>query len=171
MRSDSPDRRGALGSLRSAETTVPWVLVLACLASVLAITGPPPAVAGSCTVPSASYPTLQSALDDPTCDPVLLGGATYIESPVIERSVTLEGQSSAASVIEGQITISAGAVVLNALTVTTDTADLRGRFQHALEAGTGARVSGVDLNVVHRALLFGDGFENGTTTSWSVTTP
>ena len=169
MRIVTPDRRVTSGCLRSTEAPVRWVL--ACLASVLTVTGPPPALAGSCAVPSASHPTLQSALDDPACDPVVLSGTTYVESPVIDRSVTVEGQSSATSIVEGRVTVSGGAVVLNALTITTDTADQRGRYRHALDVGPGARVSGGDLVVVHRALLFGDGFEAGATTGWSVTTP
>ena len=162
-------RRVACGSPLSTETAVPWLAM--CLASVLVVAGPTPALPGSCTVPSTGYPTVQTALDDPQCDPVLLNAGTFVGSLVIDRSVTVEGQSSATSIIEGQVTVSAGPVVLNALTITTDTALQRGRFQHALEAAAGAHVSGVDLVVVHRALLFGDGFESGTTAGWSATTP
>lgn len=124
-----------------------------------------------CTVPSASHATVQSAVDDVVCNPVMLGDRTYVESVTIGRSVTVQGLSSAATVIQGQVRVTAGSVILNALTVTTDTVELRGRFHQALIAETGAAVGGGGLMVVHRAQLFGDGFESGNTSGWSSATP
>jgi hypothetical protein len=127
--------------------------------------------AGSCPVPSGSHPTIQSAVDDPGCDPILLSSQTYVEAVAVDRSVTVQGASSAASVIHGQVTVEAGAVELAGLTVSTDTLELAGRFHQAVLAEAGARLTGDDRVVVHRPLLFGDSFETGTTAAWSATVP
>ena len=51
------------------------------------------AAAAPCTVPSIPYPTIQSAVNDPTCNPINVLAGTYPElapGPLtISRSVTL----------------------------------------------------------------------------------
>jgi hypothetical protein len=147
-----------------------WKLLL-CFSVLGGATGPPAAGAGSCAVPSAGHATIQAAVDDPGCDPVLLSNQSYAESVVIGRSVTVQGVGSAASVIRGQVRVTAGTVALDALAVDTSAPAQAGRYQEALLTEGGARVSGSDLVVIHRALLFGDGFETGTTGAWSGVAP
>jgi len=145
--------------------------VVSCLALLPGALGPLAAEAASCAVPSPQYPTIQSAVDDPACTVVVLAAQTYVESVAIGRSLTVQGVSSAATVVQGQVRVQGGTVALAGLRVDTSPSELRGRFAEALLVETGGRVSGTDLVVVHRPLLFGDGFESGTTAAWSATAP
>src|SRR5690349_744986 len=49
----------------------------------------------ACSVPSVAYPTIQSAVNDPTCNPINVAAGTYLElapGPLtINRTVTLLG--------------------------------------------------------------------------------
>jgi hypothetical protein len=47
--------------------------------------------AATCSVPSASYPTIQSAVDDPTCTTINVAPGIYPENVSITRSLTLNG--------------------------------------------------------------------------------
>ncbi len=131
----------------------------------------PPGHAAPCSVPSTPYPTIQDAVDDPGCDPVLLGSRTYSESVAVARSVTVQGVTSIDTVIRGQVTVLSGTVALNGLSIDTSGIGLAGRFNLALLSENTARVSGTDLVVVHKAMLFGNGFETSDTSAWSATVP
>ncbi len=145
-------------------------LVGSTLAMVVLCLGPPGSEAQTCTVPD-QVPSIAAALADPACETIVLGAQSYPESVVVSRSVTIQGVSSDATVIEGQVQVVAGTVALDHLRVDTSSAALAGRFHQALVVEAGARLSGTDLRVVHKALLFGDGFESGNTTAWSQTSP
>jgi hypothetical protein len=151
-------------------TLAPSILQVGLLAVLVLALGPL-AEGATCTVPSGSYPTIQAAVDDPTCTDILLGSQTYAESVVVDRSVAVEGVSSSSTVIQGQVRVSSGSVVLDSLRVDTSSSALAGRFAAALEVADGAEVDGVDLKVVHRAVLFGDGFESNSTAAWSAVAP
>ena len=56
------------------------------------------AFAATCTVPSASYPTIQSAVDDPVCDTINVGPGVYTENVTISRSLTLNGAQAGQAV-------------------------------------------------------------------------
>ena len=47
--------------------------------------------AATCSVPTAGYPTIQSAVDDPTCSVVNVAAGVYPENVTIPRSLTLNG--------------------------------------------------------------------------------
>ncbi|RLE20598.1 MAG: hypothetical protein DRJ50_10490 [Actinobacteria bacterium] len=145
--------------------------LLSGLMLLVALAGPSPAGAQSCSVPSGSYPTIQAAIDDPSCAQVLLAAQTFSESVSISRDVTVDGDSSSTTVIEGQVTVSGGTVVLQDMRIDTSTPELAGLFSEGLAVSGGAQVSGSDLVVRNASMLFGDGFESGDTTLWSRTVP
>ena len=58
--------------------------------------------AGACTVPG-THPTIQAAVDDPTCDPINVAPGTYAENLDIDRSVTIAGAGSALTTIDGSM--------------------------------------------------------------------
>ncbi|MFZ1219753.1 MAG: right-handed parallel beta-helix repeat-containing protein [Chthoniobacterales bacterium] len=47
--------------------------------------------AAPCSVPSGPYPTIQSAVDNPTCDPIIVAAGTYVENIGISRGLSLRG--------------------------------------------------------------------------------
>ncbi len=47
--------------------------------------------ATACSVPSLAYPTIQSAVNDPNCNPINVAAGTYAEQVSINRTVTLNG--------------------------------------------------------------------------------
>jgi hypothetical protein len=55
------------------ESTLKYLVVLGLL--VLALRALPVAAA-TCLVPSSAYPTIQAAVDDPTCDPIDVAAGT-----------------------------------------------------------------------------------------------
>jgi hypothetical protein len=60
------------------------------IAAVLAATAMS-ASAATCAVPSAGYPTIQAAADDPTCSTINVAPGIYPENVSITRSLTLNG--------------------------------------------------------------------------------
>ena len=135
------------------------------IAGLLAMTVP--VAAATCNVPSGTHPDIQTAVGDIGCEPIVIAAGTYVESPVIARSVSLTGAGSDQTFIQGQVQVTAGTVHLAGLHITAP-AD-------ALWAHSGAEVSGFDLEVVNGdvlvASIFADGFEDGTTGAWSATSP
>jgi len=56
--------------------------------------GPQVGEEGTCTaLPGTSYPTIQSAVDDASCETIELEGGFYVESATIDRDVTIIGAS------------------------------------------------------------------------------
>jgi hypothetical protein len=80
--------------------------------------------AGSCAVPTAAYPTIQSAVDDQACELVDVAAGTFLENVVISHDVTVQGQGPAETTLNGNAAgpvfaiESAGAVALTGLGVT-----------------------------------------------------
>jgi hypothetical protein len=66
-------------------------LVIAAILAASALT----ASAATCAVPSAGYPTIQAAVDDPTCNTINVAPGAYVENVSIARSVTLNGAQAA----------------------------------------------------------------------------
>lgn len=56
---------------------------------------------GTCNVPSVTYPTIQSAIDDTACDTVQVATGSFAEHLVIDRSLTLQGNGMANTIIDG----------------------------------------------------------------------
>lgn len=72
--------------------------------------------AAGCTVPSATYPTIQTAVDAPECSRVLLATGTFTENIIIARTVNIIGAGEQESIIDGNhvgtaVTIQAGLAV------------------------------------------------------------
>lgn len=64
----------------------------------------PSARAVDCNVPSGSYATIQAAINEPTCDTIIVAAGTYTENLVIGRSVIINGAGSASTIIDGNNT-------------------------------------------------------------------
>lgn len=56
---------------------------------------------GACIVPSVPYTTIQSAIDDNSCDTIQVGTGSFAEHLVITRSLTLQGNGMANTLIDG----------------------------------------------------------------------
>lgn len=59
------------------------------------------AKAKRCSVPSADYPTIQSAIDDASCDTISVKAGKYEGNLVITRNLTLKGAGSSSTIIDG----------------------------------------------------------------------
>jgi hypothetical protein len=133
--------------------------------------------AAVCQVPSAPYPTIQSAVDDPSCTEIVLATQTFDESVTVGRDLTLRGASSTTSVIEGQLTVAGGSTQLELadLTIDASAAGVAGTCTEALQVTGGAEVNGRDIVVLNAGFdpsaVFADGFESGDTSAWSTAVP
>jgi hypothetical protein len=142
-----------------------------CLA--LAVLCTSTAFADVCSVPSVPHPTVQAAVDDAACTEIVLAAQVLAESVAVSRSLLLRGDSSATTVILGQVTVTGDTteVTLQDLQV-----DGGGCFSVALDVGGGAQVTSQQDVVVTNAAgeecpIFLDGFESGDTSAWSNTVP
>ena len=67
-----------------------FVLMLVASGLFAANAGPASAVV-ACSVPSMLFPTIQSAVNNPLCDPINVAAGTYNEQVTISRTLTLNG--------------------------------------------------------------------------------
>jgi hypothetical protein len=74
--------------------------LVACLAAV-ALATPAAAGAATCAVPSAGYPTVESAINDVSCNPINIGPGTYtaMVSYQLNRGVTISGAGAGATTL------------------------------------------------------------------------
>jgi hypothetical protein len=86
--------------MRSAKTL--WA-VLAVL--IILITGATNAYSGTCNVPSASYPSIQSAVDVINCTEIVLASGFFTDDVNIGRTLEIRGTSSATTTVVGKITV------------------------------------------------------------------
>jgi hypothetical protein len=61
------------------------------LATLACLLVPGTTAAATCNVPTASYPSVQSAVDDASCDPIVIAPGILIGSVSVNRSVTIQG--------------------------------------------------------------------------------
>jgi hypothetical protein len=144
----------------------PTVLTRVLIAAIAGLASANLAVAATCNVPSGTHPDIQTAVDDIGCAPIVIAAGTFIESPVIDRSVNLTGAGSGQTFIQGQIQVTAGTVHLDGMYIAA--------AGEALWSHSGAEVSGFDLVVTSGAVstvIFTDGFESGGTDAWSSVSP
>lgn len=133
--------------------------------------------AAVCTVPSGTHPTIQAAVDDAGCTEVTLAAQTFFESVSVDRSLAISGASTATTIVEGrfEVTGAATAIALSEMTIDAAAPSVAGCFREALDVSGGAQLTGNALVVVNRdgdaCLIFGDGFESGSTSAWSSATP
>lgn len=85
----------------------PWLLFLPLavggllLAALLATARPARATPrATCQVPSATFPTIQAALDNAGCDIIALGSQTYGERLTVNRAVLLVGNGATATILD-----------------------------------------------------------------------
>ena len=122
--------------------------------------------AATCNVPSGTHPDLQTAVDDIGCDPIVVGAGSFVETVVVDRSLSLDGTGSDQSFIQGGVEVQAGTVNITGFHISGP--------GEALWSHSGAEVSGFDLVVINGVVenpLFADGFEGGPTGAWSAVSP
>jgi hypothetical protein len=133
-----------------------------------------PAGAVACTVPG-THDTVQEAVFDPSCDLVELADQTFAESVLIDRSLSLIGQSGGQTVLEGRVRVTGPGVhvEMGALAIRSGCPDF------AMQIHEGADVNGAVIGVAWSlafpcpllGILFADGFESGGTTRWTSAVP
>jgi hypothetical protein len=125
------------------------------------------ATAATCTVPSAGFPDIASAVADPSCTEIVVAAGSFSGALNIARTLSLTGAGSDATFVEGGIEVSAGEVALQGFHLTGADA--------ALDVHSGAEVATADVVVIAGAfepsLIFADGFESGDTRGWSTSLP
>jgi hypothetical protein len=138
------------------------------------------APAATCSVPTSTHPTLGAAARDADCTLVQLAAGSFAENVWITRDVTLQGAGSAATTLQGYLSVTGAGndVALSGLLLDGTAGGVAGCWSELLKASGGATItSGVDLRVLNTATggeacrLFADGFESGGTLAWSVRVP
>lgn len=139
-----------------------WV-VFACMGL-----GAPAVHAGDiCTVPG-DRPSIQAAVDDPSCDGIVLADQVYTESVLVHRPVSIAGPAGVAD-IAGLVEVrgASTSVYLTDLKIVNDCQP--GVLVTSL--GGQATVSSVELVTSPGGVcpIFVDGFESGNTLAWTAT--
>lgn len=121
-----------------------------------------PILAATCTVPG-SHASIQTAVNDVTCDPIQLAARGYFESPLVTRSLSLIGAGTGATTLWGRLSAQGEGVLvfIDQLTV------FSGCPGPALLGNAGASVRSGDVRAIKRAnagcnvveSVFSDGFE------------
>jgi RTX calcium-binding nonapeptide repeat (4 copies) len=107
------------------------------------------AAAAVCNVPSGPYPTIQSAINDANCDPIVVAAGTFNEDLTIARTVTINGAGQNVTVIDGT---GAGTVVTIA-DATARTVTITGV---KITGGGGSDVGGVGISGASHTVTFDD---------------
>ena len=111
------------------------------------------------------------------CTEIVLASQAFTESVTVSRNLTLSGTSSSATIIEGRLVAEGDStqVVIHDLKVDGSALSVVGCFNEALVAQGGAQISANGVVVINGGVdgcvLFGDGFESGSTSAWSATKP
>jgi len=143
---------------------------LAALLGFILVTGAAPAEAATCNVPTATYPTIQSAVNVINCSEIVLSAGSFFEFVTIGRNLELQGAGSQSTTIFGKVIVSgfANNVRLEGLKIFA----LAGTFPlGGLVAWDGTVVIPDDLLIGIINPLFADGFESGDRSKWSSEVP
>ena len=129
----------------------------------------------TCNVPSASYPSIQSAVDVINCTEIVVASGSFFENVAIGRTLEIRGVSSTTTTIVGKVTVggSGTKATLKGLTIAVLPEDIP---HDGLVVVGDAEVIPDDLVIGTTDLdpadhIFSDGFESGDTTMWSNTVP
>jgi hypothetical protein len=140
---------------------------------ILALAGfcAPTAFADVCPVPTVAHPSIQAAVDDAACTEIVLAARGFAESVAVSRNLSLDGDSSTTTIIEGKVTVTGASTEVTFQDLQVDGG---GCFPVALDVSGGAQVTSQQDVVVTNAAggecpIFLDGFESGDCTAWSTT--
>lgn len=143
------------------------VLSFALMAGFMIFGGSKTRAAGPCSVPSLSYPTIQSAVDDLGCGTINVAPGTYSESVTVARAVTINGSNAGTSALGArspEATVTSAATTFNLTTstgVTIDGFTINGAFGvYAAGNGDGLMIANNIVTGTTRALTL-DGSGDG----------
>lgn len=132
----------------------------------------------TCVVPS-QRPTIQEAVDDPTCTTIQIQAGAFEEIVTIDRSLTMAGAGTDLTTITGQVVITGTGVVvlITDLTIDTTGPQSAGCFSDAMSVLDGAEGLAIRVSAINSlgdgycrfGPIFADGFETGNTGQWSNT--
>ena len=144
-------------------------LVVTFLGAILLL-GASPGLCATCNVPSASYPSIQSAVDVISCTEIVLTSGDFFGGVTIGRTLEIRGASSDTTTIVGKVTVqgSGTKATLTGLTIAVGSDSLP---SDGLVVVDDAEVIPDDLVITTTDHIFSDGFESGDTTAWSTTKP
>ena len=129
----------------------------------------------TCNVPSASYPSIQSAVDVINCTEIVVASGSFYENVTIGRTIEIRGVSSDTTTVVGKVTVegSGTKATLKSMTIAVEPEDLP--YEGLVVVGDAEVlpddlvIGTTDLNAADH--IFSDGFESGDTTLWSNTIP
>jgi len=143
-------------------------LVVTFLGAILLL-GATPGICEICNVPSASYPSIQSAVDVTSCTEIVLTSGNFFGGVTIGRTLEIRGASSGTTTVVGKVTVQGSG------TTATLTGFMIGVGPNPPNDGLvvvgGAEVTPDDLVIRTTDHIFSNGFESGDTTAWSATKP
>jgi len=134
-----------------------------------------PGGAATCNAPSASYSSIQSAVDVINCTEIVVASGSFYENVVIGRTLEIQGVSSASTTIVGKVTVEGFGTkaTLKSMTIAVEPEDLP--YEGLVVVGDAEVIPDdlvigtTDLNAADH--IFSDGFESGDTALWSNTVP
>lgn len=154
------------------------LILVGAFAATIALGTAVSANAATCNVPSGSYPTIQSAAADPSCDTINVAPGVYNENVNVTHSATINGaqagshdfatrsaNSAAESVVKGAgPTVSTPIFTINASDVTIDGFTIKNAVNLFSSSGVEVKGPGNDaaiLNNIFDGISTGDTSGNG----------
>src|SRR5205809_88398 len=136
--------------------------VVAAFATVLTLGGGTAHATVPCSVPSLSYPTIQSAVSDNNCDPIDVAAGGYVENVTIGRTLILNGQQAgnpapgrvgAESIVQGANPIGANPVItINAGSVRIDGFTLKNAITTGAAIGIAVKTAGTGAVITNNII-------------------
>jgi len=134
--------------------------------------------AGDCNVPTATYPTISSAVAAPACFVILVAAGHFEENVTVPRTVEIYGAGSAATFVRGFLRVEGATSVVGLADLAVDgtAPGVSGCWPSLLQVTQGARLLAPSVVVLASRTpspcrIFSDGFELGTVNAWSSHAP
>ena len=150
---------------KSCERTLDYRFLLGFLGASLLLGGTLGECA-TCNVPSATYPSIQHAVNVVTCTEIILASGSFFGHVTIGRTLELQGVSSNSTTVIGKVTVQGSGTIatLKGLKIAVGPQSLP--YGGLVVVGN-AEVISDDLLIGTTDQIFADGFESGDASVWS----
>lgn len=149
--------------LQTVRTSMPVVATLA--AAMILTFSTVPGGCETCEVPSATYPSIESALEVINCTEIVLASDLYFGDLTIDRTLVLRGTTSEETTIVGRVVVQGETTAVELAGLSIAVSPVHFPDQCLVVEGDADALTD-DVVVSQTDLIFLDGFELGNDSKW-----